>query len=142
MGTDPAQEVWQSKNPERAMENPGTAGAGPHGQRTHPVPAPSGQAASIRAEAAAAYGAHMPLELRATGKAFCLLWQCQQLPWPQQHHEILCIGNEERGRFSETGNETHPGGQRKTQSSRLRMVSEGTAPREQCSGSPAVDRTG
>lgn len=137
---DPVQATEQSKKLEEAvrselLKNPGPEGLGAHGEEgpaAHPIPAPGGQAASIGAEATAAYGALVSPELSATGKVFCLLWQCQQLPWPQTHCEVLCIRNGERGRFSERGSDTGLGGQRQRESWGLKVMSEGTAPREGC----------
>lgn len=113
---------------------------GLHPSVAHPVPAPSGQAASISAEATAAYGALVSPELSGTGKVFCLLWQRQQLPWPQPHCEILCIGNRERGRFLEKGSKTGLGGQRQRQSQALRVRSEEAAPGRDTVNHKAVER--
>lgn len=104
-------------------------GCGAQGGRTpvaHPVPAPSGQPASISVEATAVYRPLVSPELSATGKVFCLLGQCQQLLWPEPHCEIFCIGNREKGRFSERGSVTGP--QRQRQSCGARAMSHGTAP--------------
>lgn len=93
----------------------------------HPVPAPSGQPASIGAEATAAYGSLMFPELSATGEVFCFLCQCQQLPWPEAHCEIFCIGKREKGRVPERGSETGPQGQRQSRVSTIFDDSESQA---------------
>lgn len=113
-----------------------------HPPAAHLIPAPGGQAASITAEATAAYGALMSQEFSATGKVFCPLWQCQQLPRPQPYCEILCSGERERGRLPERGSKTVLGarGQRQRQSWGLRVISEGKAPREGCSELQDVER--
>lgn len=91
---------------------------------THPVPAPGSQPASIGAEATTAHRTLVFPELSVTGKVFYCLCQCQQLPWPEPHCEIFCIGKREKERFPERGSETGP--QRQRQACCVRVMSNGS----------------
>lgn len=109
----------------RKQQKLGCSGTGGGGRVAHPIPAAGGQAAPIGAEATAVYRARMSPQFGGTGKVFCLLWQCQQLPWPQPHCEILCNGKRGRGRFPERGSKTS-----RRPKTKAIMGNEGTAPRE------------